>query len=97
MFFILVSFFVTVHSKSSYKQFIEFIENKKKNKNIFETKSNYYNTRNVPAFSSRNIKNLEPNTYRDETSYYSKWIQGQNQNLEVPADSAEFTLPDRVH
>ena len=23
---------------------------------IFETKSNYYNTRNAPVFSSRNIK-----------------------------------------
>ena len=50
---------------------------------IFETKSNYYSTRNAPAFSSRNIKtvryalqtisldgtkNFEPFTQRDETS-----------------------------
>ena len=26
--------------------------------NIFETKSNYYNTRNTPAFPSRNIKTV---------------------------------------
>ena len=28
-------------------------------------------------------KNLRPCTQKDETSYYSKWIQDQNENLEV--------------
>ena len=34
---------------------------------IFETKSNYYNTRNAPAFSSRNIKTV---TYGLQTISY---------------------------
>ena len=51
---------------------------------IFETKINYYSTRNAPAFSSRIIKTikygLQTISYmaakilvlRDETSYYSE-------------------------
>ena len=36
-------------------------------KDIFETKSNYYNTRNALAFSSRNIKTVR---YRLQTISY---------------------------
>ena len=62
---------------------------------IFETKINYYSTRDAPAFSSRIIKTikygLQTISYmaakilvlRDETSYYSEWIQGQNKYLEI--------------
>ena len=35
--------------------------------NIFETKSNYYNIRNAPAFSTRNIKTV---TYGLQTISY---------------------------
>ena len=36
-------------------------------KDVFETKSNYYNTRNALAFSSRNIKTVR---YRLQTISY---------------------------
>ena len=48
---------------------------------IFETKNNYYNTRNAPAFSPQEIlkqldmdyrPSLGPCTQRAETSYFSK-------------------------
>ena len=38
---------------------------------IFETKSNYYNTRNAPAFSSRNIKTVR---YGLQITDYRLWI-----------------------
>ena len=44
---------------------------------------------------------LGPCTQRDDASYYSKWVQGQNQNLEVRKLSLptllNFAFTDRLH
>ena len=39
---------------------------------IFETKSNYYNTRNAPTFSSRNIKQVDMD-YRPSLTWLQKF------------------------